>query len=434
MPELGLQILHPVVRPEDSALPDEPSTPEEIVEYAGNLIRAGLFVEAVALLSRREAQKIPQAFLFRAFAAVSQWDYAESREWLERYLALSAVSPYDRLVAEVNLADSLVSDEMLSSAKPLLDRLESETRAGGHRLLLANVLKYRARVAILEKDFAQGDRLLAALTDFMEEFALLDKIFLAKWKAINLGTRDPDEGQVALRKVLETAHAKKHWETIRDCHAWLAVLSRSEEALWECYFGTPHSAFRQRLLRNYGFRGKTPRSYVRNQRKGRVLDLSGEEELEGVRPGDARFRLLQNLNSDFFRPLRTGTLFQIVFPDECYNPMTSPNRVRTLLNRSRKLLKHFTRKETIKRTGDGFMFLPDFPVRMAIEGKARDRGEGLVGRIRAKFGRKQFTIREASKELGVAGRTVSRALFEAVTEGRIERKGAGPATSYRVKG
>ena len=68
--EIGVGLLNPIVRP--PVTKPIVATNEERAEYAGCLIRLGIFKEAHSILDTVPSEAHPRSLLFRAFAHIAQ--------------------------------------------------------------------------------------------------------------------------------------------------------------------------------------------------------------------------------------------------------------------------------------------------------------------------------------------------------------------------
>ncbi len=431
MGDLGIRLLHPLVRPLSKKVVAEAS-PTEKAEYAANLVRAGAPREALELLDNPTLAQVPETDLYRAFALVGLWDYAASIVCLDRYLARTDIDPYQRLVALANLAAALVHERRHVEAIRRLDELESAARAKSFHLLLGHAIRLRAEMAITAKDKATAEKYLTLAEAHMREAGVWDNLFLRKWKAIRLIDDNPRLAAKELEAVREAALRARHWETVRSCDAYLALAERNETLLWNVYFGTPFHSFREKLVADFGGREVAPERHTRAVGKGRTCDVTGWAELTSdLVPGDARFRLLRVLASDAYRPFRPATLFQLIFPGEHFNPLSSPMRIRTLVLRLRQALAKAKLSLKVESDEWGYRLKANQPIEVSLLPLAESRSEGLADRAARLFGKAPFAVSDAVRKLGAPERTCLRALAEAVKEGRLLREGKGRAVKYR---
>ncbi len=435
MPDLGIALLHPLVRPLGKRVQSE-ATPQEIAEYAADLSRLGAPREALELLTSKPVVGLPEAGLYQAFALVSLWEYGATIPLLERFLEVPNADPYQRLVAQANLAAAFLFVSRFGEADKVLTSLESKARETNFHLLLGHALKLRAQWAISIGDSSAAERALSLAEKQSAEWAKWDELLLKKWRAVLALKKEPKKAILELEQVQTLAEKASHWETVRDCAGYLAVATQDEARLWRVFFGTPFAPFREKLLVDFGYRGAPPTSYLLpgGKEKATTLDLTGAMDLGAdLVPEDARFRLLRALASDFFRPFRGATLFQLIHPEELYNPLTSPPRVRMLVMRLRRSLTKKRFRAGIEHLDDGYRLSPRCPLRVDLAPNAETRSVGLVERASTTFGEDDFGLKEAAKVLDVSDRTLGRALTDAMHEGRLQRAGKGRATRYRFK-
>src|SRR5688572_27111330 len=80
----------------------------ERVVLAAIARRTGLIADGMKLLAQLDSKAVPASLLFRAFGHFAQWEYTEARPLLEAYVASSSLTPYQKIVGQVNLASVYV--------------------------------------------------------------------------------------------------------------------------------------------------------------------------------------------------------------------------------------------------------------------------------------------------------------------------------------
>jgi hypothetical protein len=179
---VGVKLLNPIVRPPDTKKME--ASIEERVEYAGCLIRLGIFREALLILDTVVPKALPRSLLFRAFAHIGQWDFLKSKSCLELFLQQSDISFYESLVAKVNLALGYVFNGAYADAKLLLDELCETTLGTNNQLLYSNCLELAAQTAILSGEFAKAENLLAKAEKALVSSDTIDAFFIKKDRCI----------------------------------------------------------------------------------------------------------------------------------------------------------------------------------------------------------------------------------------------------------
>jgi hypothetical protein len=434
-PALGIRLLNPIVRPAERK-PKEASEKER-AEYGICLVKIGAVREGEALLA---ALSLPEALLYRAFALVARWDYRGSIPLLEKYLASPRLSKYQSFVGQVNLAAALVEEGVQPQATYLLRELTHDLHLHGHALLLGRVLLLSAENFMHRRDWKQAASFLERAERLLQQSESLDHFLIRKFRVINEFLKKPGPGTLScLRELRLEAADWKHWETIRDCDRTEALATADTALLHHLYFGTPHAAFRERLVRLSAKKLSLPNRYAwkLGRGKGPCLSLaSGRAGGTELKVGQALHRLCAALASDFYRPLRTTELHALVFPDEFFHPIHSPQKMRRLLTRLRQFFSESGLPLEVGESDGSYRLTAKGPctIEVAAPGKPVERGNALVERLRERYGETVFSAGDAASLWGVSSRTARRHLDDAQNEGAIEALGRGKARRYRLSG
>jgi hypothetical protein len=219
LPMLGLALLTPYVRPSHRR-PAEP-TPREKAEYAGCLAYVGATGEALEILKTLDAASLPMVYLFRSFAHISRWEYAMAIPYLKLYVRAESLTPYQRLVGRLNLADALVQTGNTLGAGALLRDLLHRASIQRHGNLTGKALEIAAQKFIFQKRWSQAEPLLERAEWLLRDSESLDLFFVRKWKAVISLFRD--HRTTRLESVRAEALQRHHWETARDCDRFRAI-------------------------------------------------------------------------------------------------------------------------------------------------------------------------------------------------------------------
>lgn len=434
LPALGLRLLGPRVRGKGRG--GTGASELEKAEYAGCLVHVGAHAEARALLEGIAGTTAPQAHLFRAFAAIGQWDYAAAIPALRSYLRAPGLGAYRKTVARVNLAEALLHERDFVKAEPLLRDLLHRASLQRWDLVLGRTLELTAEMFLLRRDWARAEAFLAEAGSRLRESESLDALFVEKWKAILALRRGPTRAALdAVARVKDQARRRGHWETLRDCDRYLAILCRDESLFRHVYFGTPFDAFRRRLLED--FPGAPPLTETYDWCPGAdgnadagarvALDLVGGD----LDPARAPHRALTALSADFYRPVRAATLFHALYPGEFFDADSSLHRVYNAVRRLRSHLDETGVPVRIEEVEGSYRLSAD-RVAIRVGAAAATPSSRTARALREAFGATPFSVAEASRALEMPYRSAFRALQDAVTDGALGRTGRGRACRYRV--
>jgi len=432
LPDLGIRWLNPIVRP--AARTPKRATDAETAEYAACLIRIGATSEALDLLSRIDSKRQPEGLLFRAHGLFTEWRNSEAIQPLMAYLRVSGLDPYQRLVGKVNLASALLDAREIRQAEALLAELREETQKFQHLLLLANSFELSAQLEIIKKDWRRAERYLEKAARLIKDQGAIDELFILKWAAIVGLLKRRGKGELArLQEVRNEALTKGHWETLRDCDLFKASALQDEKLLLHVYFGTPFEAYRRRLYQEFGKPVTLPDHYVWSPSggSGKVWEPFGEHGR--LKPGQLLHRLLGALTRDFYRPQRMAALHAAIYPDEFFNPVSSPTRVHQAIRRLRSWLKrHRVALEVNEKDGSYWLASKQgCRIRLPRHSPTETLVDIRLQKLHKRWGEAFFSATEAQRLLKVSARSTSRLLLDAAQDGQLARFGASSATRYR---
>jgi tetratricopeptide (TPR) repeat protein len=439
-PEGGLLLLNPVVRP-PAATANVQATGGELVEYAASMNQVGRTQEALTLLASVKAS-LPTKFLTAAVASFSIWDYQNAILNLRRCLEIGTMSPYQRLIAGVNLAHALVYSREHDEAAPLLRTLRAECRQGGHSLLLGNLFEITAHAELLQGRYSKAAEWLEFAHELLKNHTSVDRIYIAKWQAVLRLKKDGynKETRVEFHRLITLAQHLKHWETWRDSHFHLAM-HEGQSFKDYLYCGTPHSAFRKRIIEDLGY---TPNrnDYVWKIGKGKtkLWRLHVEEgvlspAIHRLKPGQVLQRLFRTLTFDFYRPMTVPILFTGIFPDRYYDPVTSPSVVHQALKRLRQWLKEAKVPMHIVEFKGGYWLHSESRMEIQIpfdHTSEVSRRLQELKKVTEANDSQSFSKQDLCKRWQISSRAANykiRALLEA---GVIIKIGNGPSIQYRL--
>lgn len=427
---LGLRLLYGHLRPEERSR----AQASLVAEYAVLLLENGGLHEAEQLLRRSDARLHPDLLLAQAWCLFEAWNYGPSLPLLREYIDRQE-DPYFRLAGMVNLGEAYLATHRISTAIALLGSAIRTAEAEGYARLLANALHIRARAFFLSHRLDRSDQDLLRAKGIFGENRVSDAILVKRQWAIN---RASEKGALApLRHFREEALASKAWESVRECD-FEKLRIRFDQSLFDrLYYGTPHEQYRLRLGRAAG-RHAPSASFYWGDRGMSPLDLSESRfSWRGrmIRLTPQTRALLYALLSDFYRPVRVGSLFARLFPREYFDPSHSPARVHQALRRLRLWLAEQRIPLKIEcRAQCYFLSLhAPFAVRLPLSLRHSIGPLDQVEKLQTQFkGRPSFSAKEAREALALPKATTTRHLQTALAVEKIERMGRGKNTRYRV--
>jgi hypothetical protein len=132
--------------------------------------------------------------------------------------------------------------------------------------------------------------------------------------------------------------------------------------------------------------------------------------------------------------MRLATLHFRVFPNEHYNPESSPHRIHEALRRSRDWLEETGIPLVIQEKNGLYSLTVTAPCRVVIPKREliQHRIGVVIQRLSERGASGSFSVREATQALGGSMRTTLRLLEEGQKLGVISREGVGRSTRYRI--
>lgn len=442
---LSLRILSPYVAIKKGM--SIKASPEIIKEYAASLIFLGVTAEGMSLISGVDESNCPEAALIKCFGLFSEWRYSDSIPVLELHQQLVEKQDYAYRVGQLNLVSALVFTEEMDRAECELDDLMDHARAKSFTLLQGHALELLARIELERKNFEKSNEYLNEAERILSTSATKGLFFVKKWKAISGLVAAPESGKAKERVLELREHAEGigHSETVRECDFFLATQLSDPSLLQKVYFGTPHLAYREKLVAKYcgpkpdldcylyplfpeplHARGTAP---VLEVFTGRIESDQGLVSLLGQNKD-----LLYALLRDLYKPASIGSIFSTIFADEFYNPDTSPVRVRQAVSRLRKVLIASNLPLRIEPAKSKFRIVATDSVLLRLQNdKSTAASDKLVLLLDflTKWGNADFSAKQVQKELRIPLRTVNRLLRWANDEGHIVKVNSGKYTRYR---
>lgn len=436
-PQLGVKLLNPIVR-SDRRHPVE-ATAQEKAEYAHCLTRIGAVDEAIGILDTLDAKAAPKVSFFLASAHMKRWDYEAALPLLRRYVE-GPLPAYDRLVGRVNLAAVLVYLRRYRPASAQLRELVYETGVRKHGLLHANCLELAAYNGIMHGKYERARSFLLRAEALFERPDNHEAFFLRKWKAI-LSLRESGGSPAAaaeVEAVRREATARRHFETVRDCDRFLALVTGDEARFRHVYFGTPFESFRRDLQRDFRPAVQVPETYrweLGSGKKPAEIDVAAGRGPSGewLKTGNAVHRLLLLFASDFYQPFRVPALFSRLFPNEYFDPASSPPRVHQTIKFLRQWLAAAGAHADVA-VEDGFYRLVATGPCVLLLGAvpaAAPKEAIVVEKLRKHFSGREFSAKEAGDVLRTSARSALRVLQRAMEAGSVGRRGTRSAARYR---
>lgn len=453
-PKLILIILKPIVYPEIKN--QAPATVREQALYASGLSRLGVYTEAEIILEKLDDRDHPQVILFYAFNYMFQWDYAAAAIHLRRYIRLKDLDPYLRTVGRVNLAFCLTqllnweqSEQVLNEIwEEVLKPQDGQAQTEKLNLLYANSLEISAQLEIYRCQFAAADIQLGKAEKILSGTGSRYELWFKKWKFILALLKDPKNSQALLdlQHIRNEALTVRDFEVARDCDFFQAFALRDDELFLKVYHGSGFKSYRTRIKRLYKPQMKLTDSYVWRYESAssstdpvRTFHLKEGRELNGsseLHSSQLSFRLLQALTEDFYRPVAKGTLISKLYPNEHFNPITSPQKTVKVITQLRSWIKQNSLPLEIHCYRGEYQLRALASIHFLISPKDKTpqiNNYKLLEKLKTYFIEKNFSSKEAAAALSTSERSARRYLLEARKAGLVLQLRGGRTALYRFK-
>lgn len=433
-----------------------PSTAADVrIEAARALVWLGLPSQALRLL-RSVSSTGPQASRYLrvwSHAHFRQWDWITPQTALKTATQTTAASSSEGLALRMRLASSLLHGSSdFDGARALCREVLDHTSPEQHATWYVDAHNILVQCDLFSGQFEAAR---ASLQRYRSVLTLNDERIGARLARLWEGLLDLQAGQAsqsasarsAAVASLEALHAEFEAAGLADWarteHFYRAVLSDDRALASRLYFGSNLPCLRKRLLAAMKLREQDLPEHL-------LWEVTDPEATQGVtvelevRP--PRFastledRALLALVADFYSPVTLPVLFERIYPDEIYNPASSPNRVWQALHRLRAQLKRQKIQVEIRETGGRFKIFPR-EGRLVLKlprphftwthphfSPQQQLGIDLV--LKASAG-KPFKTSDVMKLLDVSRPTAVALLKACIEEHILERTGRGPRAQYR---
>jgi hypothetical protein len=437
MPFLVMRWLKPYVRPDTKILSE--STTQERALYAAALMRVGATNEANFILQSVSEKNNSFVLLFQSHLEVLHWNYGRSIPFLKAYLKTIDPNSYASIVGRLNLCAAYVSELDWLRAEPALKELLAIADEKKYKLIYSNVLELSAQVAIHRFDFTQAEQFLDQAMSHLQSTGGKDDLFIKKWQMVIqiLRNDQPSDENLIKQKAFEF----KNWETVRELDFYKALALRDSELYLHVLFGTQFMSYRKQMQRIFKPDFSIPESHIWSfgfpvdqhtpwidLKSGvtsiREVDLSSQPLL---------FAALKALAKDFYRPFRVGQLMQDIYPNEYFDPVSSPQRLFQTLRRLRLWLKKNKFPLKVVLHQGQFSLEAERPVYIKVYRRKSSEAqvETSLRLFLEVWHNKAFTSKDFQKHYNLQERKAQRSLAQAVKNKVLQRVQVGKKIIYK---
>lgn len=427
---IGLGALRTIVRPKEKQyIPPHPSVAGE---YAACLIQMGAYGEAATILNGLPEEAHPKILFFKALLLIKRWEHAEAIPHLRKYVALSGLDAYEQAVGNIHLALCFLFEESFEQGAQLLNQLLTLNERR-FQLIKGNAYRYLGHLEFLRGNYD------FAVQCFHKAFLCFssgtDKFLIESWLVVAQYyiSRASQESELRLEKIRTQAEEGNQWEILRDLDYWVGTFHQDKDLLQKVYFGTPFETFRKRLQKKNPFLSLDT-SYLWCVPGGEGTNpFVFELDKTDLKPGQALYRILSTLCSDFYRPFSAIDLFESSNKEDYYSAGHAEQRVYQLVKRLREWLRANALPFILQTTKGNFHLIGSAPCRILLDpGNAQQsvlsQDDHRLLQLQKHFSG-LFTAHEAATTLGTSRRTVSNTLKQGLLSGKIEK--IGTSNQYR---
>lgn len=431
VPFVALRLLNPIVRPKNGVVFE--ATDKEKTVYAAALLRIGGVEEAMRLLKSVDEVKNPDALLFLGHAHMSQWNYTAAIPLLQRFLALSDLSLRDAVVGNINLAACFVSLREFQEAALILNRLMKNPSMQTLPVFLGLAHLLLAQLAIGTTDFSTARKELAFGKKTFPDDSSLESLLIEKWYLYCdlFQQKDFQKHKNKWEKIKDLAMSFQHWETLRDLDFMKAIVTGDTSLASRLYYGTPFAEFRKKIVSNFPVELDFSKTFTFAEvdNPDKVYQLFSKEVKPHLNPAHLNYRLTYTFFSDFYRPFTVGSIFEILYPKQFFNPASSIDRVQQAI----RGLKNWCAKSKVvidfRNVLGTYRVDPltsGFVIPHPFHFKQLTNPFNELKNLRTEY----FSKRDIQKELKITQNQAHRIVSQALEEGVLGSVGARSGTLY----
>jgi tetratricopeptide (TPR) repeat protein len=445
-PLLALKFLHKYVSPTEATPTSLGPTDDEVLTYSRCLYQLGASDDSLSMLAQIDANKNAEVYFIKACALMYAWRYDEAAAAFLKYSRSADLAEYRKAVVQLNICACKISQNNFDNIHTDLDKLIQLCEDKGYKLLTANALELYGQVYLFTGQTSQArDCLQRSIERLKESPNSIYSLYAKKWLAIcNYQLGDTVNGLKELGEVAAEARKLKHWNTIRDCEAFMAGLTGNYTHLIEVINNSAFLGFKKRICHFFRLDSVslttsicTLRASEKSDEAFYCLDLADQSKslTLSLYQKPLLAKLLWALSRDTYQPANMSFLFKNLYPTELFNPFTSPHRVIRLLKRLDSWFKNnsvplkvaFHKSEFSLKSSTNVKLYFNQNASIDVLNVQSTRSEKLIAILK----QKSCSAEKIARELNVSVATVLRLLGELKSTGCVLRLGSGRSTEYK---
>lgn len=397
--------------------------PNDLIEYAATIRRAGLANQSLLLLSR--VANHTQAHFHRALGHIALFDYAQAKDHLELYLLSKEISEYQRRVASVNLMAALVALGEFERAEEIYGKYYGEL-SKNHPHLAVGLDELLGQICFLRGNDEKCLEILNRLERENEGQTSGVMYFVKKWRTLAMSRLNKDEKLA--KEFREYSRVHNQYDGLRQFDLFWALIHGDQKLLNYVYFGSPEAGFRSLIPAR-----PEPGSTFVLQFQAEAVEPQDphNSKIFGVPFALNLHRLCLMLVSDFYRPWTVERIHDSLFQHEIYDPDRSSKKIYQMMLR----LKNELPKECpleLMSTPAGYRLRakPGCSITVYQQMVFKESGELFSEVLQKNFGANPFSIENIAEVASATVPQLRRHLSGLLDVARVDRIGR---SHYRLK-
>jgi len=408
----------------------------DVAEYSAILLKVGMAGDALKMLATIENSGLPEVLLYEAFCYIGTWRSEAAIPLLEKYVTQSSVPDYARLAGRVNLLSCLIADNQFERAITMSAELIEACAEKQLKRLHGNCLELRGRALIASGQLAEARGPLQEALDLMRADTGRYNLHIQKWLVFldckNSGDPRP------MTAIREQALNEGLFEIVREIDVLTLKVEFNPEIFARVLFGSRIEQFRRKILREFSQEQPLPAAkYFTAPDAPDQFDFR-EGELNGkaiLAPGKKLHQVAYIMGTELYSRFSVGTLHSILYPDEHFNPWSSPMRVTQLLSRLNQELRPATPKLAVHNV-EGLHTITatkDLGLAIPYEICVPASNDLLFSNLERKAKAWPLNSAQISNMLSLSPSSAKRFIRDCIEKERLVTAGEGARTVYLLK-
>jgi hypothetical protein len=414
-----------------------------LAEYCALLTEVGAWTIADKIFSSLKPFKNAMTQYYYGLLYIKKWEYEAAEKCFSDFLKLSNDN-YFRHFAQLNLISCFLFAKNFSKAEELCeDLLKNHSQLS--KLAQGVLSEVQGELLFLTK----GPQ--ASIEHFKKSQAELKhshhatSLYAEKWIHICQMSLRPDYLQSAQmiefkKRVIEIGH----WEILRELDRFTAKLTSNEALICKLFFGSPQLGYRRLLEREFHWIAPSQFLYTISKSQSSRLIFEGatgdlyDPELKKIPVSKLFSRLMQALSLDLYKPTPIGTLFELIYQKEYFDPDYSRRKAYQVVARFHAWSKSIDSQFTILSNPLGYSWSSECPLTLKFNktqplDRFFEKPEVFFQKIKSKFSQDTFTAEDIESLLELSRRSINRVLKQLEAAKLISCVGKGRSTKYRVR-